>query len=275
MHGSRNVTSVVVFTDLDGSLLNEHDYGYEEALPALARIRAARAPLVFVTSKTRREVERLQAAMDLREPFVVENGGGIFFPVGYDRLPAAGISREGYGLVSLGRPYGEIRRFFQAAQARFDILGFGDMSVRDIADLTDLPVWAAGDAKERDFTEPFLLSRPDQLYALEQEAQRAGLAVTRGGRFHHLMDANQDKGKAVRLLTNRFRRQARGRIVTVGLGDSANDLPMLREVDVPLLLRRPDPPPGTEGLPRLDLSKHPGSRGWNEAVNKVFDDLHL
>ena len=137
MHGSRNVTSVVVFTDLDGSLLNEHDYGYEEALPALARIRAARVPLVFVTSKTRREVERLQAAMDLREPFVVENGGGIFFPVGYDRLPPAAVSREGYGLVSLGRPYGEIRRFFQAAQARFDILGFGDMSVKDIADLTD------------------------------------------------------------------------------------------------------------------------------------------
>ena len=40
-------------------------------------------PLVFVTSKTRAEVVRLQEEMGIREPFIVENGGGIFFPRGY------------------------------------------------------------------------------------------------------------------------------------------------------------------------------------------------
>lgn len=87
---------LIVFTDLDGSLLNHEDYSFAEAMPALARISGNNIPLVFVTSKTRREVEILQREMGLREPFIVENGGGIYFPAGYrgwtieraGRLPA-------------------------------------------------------------------------------------------------------------------------------------------------------------------------------------------
>ena len=73
---------MIIFTDLDGSLLNHEDYSFREALPALARIRRSAIPLIFVTSKTRGEVEILQQEMCIREPFIVENGGGIIFFAG-------------------------------------------------------------------------------------------------------------------------------------------------------------------------------------------------
>jgi predicted mannosyl-3-phosphoglycerate phosphatase (HAD superfamily) len=66
-------TQIVVFTDLDGSLLDHDTYSFENARPALERIREQRIPLVFTTSKTRAEVEALQAAMRIREPFISES----------------------------------------------------------------------------------------------------------------------------------------------------------------------------------------------------------
>lgn len=71
---------LVIFTDLDGSLLNHEDYSFTAARPSIERIKTAGIPLIITTSKTRLEVERLQQEMGIREPFIVENGGGIFFP---------------------------------------------------------------------------------------------------------------------------------------------------------------------------------------------------
>jgi predicted mannosyl-3-phosphoglycerate phosphatase (HAD superfamily) len=86
-----------------------------------------------------------------------------------------------------------------------------------------------------------------------------------GGRFHHLVGSS-DKGKAVQTLTELYRRD-RGPVRTVGLGDSPNDEPMLRAVDVPVLIRRPDGRicDGLD-LPGLVISPYSGPEGWREAV---------
>ena len=52
--------SILIFTDLDGSLLDHDGYSHAGAAPALGTLRAQAVPLVFVTSKTRTEIERLQ-----------------------------------------------------------------------------------------------------------------------------------------------------------------------------------------------------------------------
>ncbi|MGE5256623.1 MAG: HAD hydrolase family protein, partial [Hyphomicrobiales bacterium] len=75
--------NLLIFTDLDGALLEDGDYAHHTAQEGLDRIRRQQVPLVFITSKTRLEIERLQAAMEIREPFIAENGAAIFFPDGY------------------------------------------------------------------------------------------------------------------------------------------------------------------------------------------------
>ncbi len=46
----------IVFSDLDGTLLDHRTYDYTPALPALASLQEKQIPLVFCTSKTAAEI---------------------------------------------------------------------------------------------------------------------------------------------------------------------------------------------------------------------------
>jgi len=126
-------------------------------------------------------------------------------------------------------------------------------------------------AKQREFSEPFLLEDGGQLEALREEALAAGLQITRGGRFHHLVGIGQDKGEAVRRVTEIFRENAAGELLTVGIGDRPNDAPMLAAVDIPVLIPHPDGRYEDVDLPNLMKAPCPGSRGWNEAVRDILE----
>ncbi|MDO9585449.1 MAG: HAD hydrolase family protein, partial [Syntrophales bacterium] len=155
---------VIIFTDLDGSLLNHDDYSFDGAVPSLERISDPKVPLIIATSKTRREVELLQGVMGIREPFIIENGGGIFFTAGYRGFTIPkGQPKSVYTLVRLGMPYSRIRSFFVTIRAQFGARGFGDLSVEEVSELTGLSLKQAELAKAREFTEPFLLERDEDL----------------------------------------------------------------------------------------------------------------
>ncbi len=49
---------LIVFTDLDGTLLNHDDYGYNDALPAIRRLRSMSVPIIFTSSKTLDELQQ-------------------------------------------------------------------------------------------------------------------------------------------------------------------------------------------------------------------------
>ncbi len=117
----------------------------------------------------------------------------------------------------------------------------------------------------REYDEPFVGTDTIGLSRVVAAAADAGLNVVSGGRFHHLVGGS-DKGLAVRALRDLFVR-SRGPVRTVGLGDSPNDEPMLREVDVPVLVRRPDGG-HCDGLhiPGLVIAPYSGPEGWREAV---------
>lgn len=266
---------VLVFTDLDGTLLNHADYGWEEAKPALERLTALEIPVILVTSKTRAEVEVLQRQMALEEPFVVENGGGIFIPGRYVDLAVPGSTLVSpYRLLVLGCGYSEIRSFVEQHRDRFSIEGFGDMAVERIVALTGLTRKQARLAARREFTEPFLLRDEGRLPALRKAALDAGLAITTGGRFHHLMGEQQDKGRAVRVVTEIFQHHWHEAVETIGLGDSPNDYPMLESVDHPVVI--PGASDHLAGLfgDRATLARWPGSRGWSESLLRIIEKLY-
>jgi mannosyl-3-phosphoglycerate phosphatase len=260
-----------VFTDLDGSLLDHHTYSFANARPALERIREQGIPLVFITSKTRPEVEMLQTAMGIREPFIVENGAAIFFPDQYrDWRIDAGFRQPPYTVIQLGAGYPEIRGFVQRVKPGFNIQGFGDLSAEDIERLTGLSPKQAGLAKQREFTEPFLMEDDARIIDLQRAAEANGLKVTRGGRFYHLMGSRQDKGIALRRTVWVFLQNTHQRLLTIGLGDSANDLGMLESVDIPILIPHPDGSYEKLDLPNIKRARRPGSIGWSETILDVL-----
>lgn len=265
---------LIIFTDLDGTLLDGNTYAFDAALEALDAARSRQVPVILVSSKTRAEMEPLRFRVQLKDPFVVENGGGIFIPKAYFPFPIDdAIPRGDYFVVELGVPYAQLRSVLVEMQQRFgrEVRGFGDMTSEEVAQHTGLSIADAHLSKQREYDEPFLFSGSSSvLEQLREDIESKGLRCVPGGRFFHLM-GTQDKGHAVRLLSGWYRRDidtgSAHRLLTVGIGDSPNDLPMLAAVDRPFLVQRPNGFHDVRvALPGLNLVPAPGPSGWNQVV---------
>ena len=290
----------VIFTDLDGTLLHPKDYSFTDASEALALIKKEKVPLVFTTSKTRAEVERLRRELGNTAPFITENGGGVFIPKGYfpfdSHGESAGVDNGAYETFTLGTPYYEIRESFLVLRDALGVgvRGFGDMSVEEVARMTGLSPEGARLAMDRDFDEPFVFTKGsgadlnsknkdkdkdgnkdgdeggDRVAFLEAIRAR-GLNWTRG-RFHHILGPH-DKAAAVSLLMERFKRFY-GNIRTLGLGDGLNDLEMLSIVDSAVLVQKTDGAYEPMDVANLKRAEGVGPGGWNRAVLEFLGEFH-
>src|SRR5574337_416665 len=92
----------VVFTDLDGTLLDHETYRWDAAQSTLDALRCFRVPMVIVTSKTRAEVQPILTQLGRREPMVVENGAAIYLPAGYFPFRVKGAVKAGKGWLRVG-----------------------------------------------------------------------------------------------------------------------------------------------------------------------------
>lgn len=274
------MTRYLLFTDLDGSLLNSETYSFDEARPALEALRSAGVPVILVSSKTRAEIEPLRQRLDHHDPFIVENGAGIFVPLDTFDFPLERSRRRAaYHVIELGTPYALLRDVLKQIEESVDtpLRGFGDLSVDDIMEATGLSREEALRAKLREFDEPFLIDGPPQL--IEEVCRQIvtrGLQWTRGGRFFHLTGTN-DKGRAAEVLLRCYQRQwildgLPDDLETVGIGDSLNDLPLLLSVDRPVLVQKPDGSYDPEiNLPGLIRAPGIGPAGWNRAVLDLLE----
>lgn len=262
----------VIFTDLDGSLLHPISYSYKEAAPALELIRKRGIPLVLCSSKTRAELEVYRERLQNRDPFIVENGGAVFVPMGYFSFLKGKAPHDEYDeyIVSiLGKPYEEIRKEFERMRESLHIpvRGFGDMTAEEIAALTGLSREEAALARKREFGEPFIFEQGTDSRFFNAAEER-GLCWTQG-RFHYLM-GNHDKGKAVRQLKEWYRRE-HGKLITIGIGDGFNDLPLLKEVDHPVLVQKEDGNYDERvAFPGLIKADGIGPVGWCRAVVELL-----
>ncbi len=266
MNDSRR--TLLFVTDLDGTLLDEHSYSFAPAEPALAALRRGRETLVLASSKTRAEMVPLAQALGLVSPLIVENGGALL-------LPRVG---GGYESVALGSERALLVRALAgiAVEVGGDPKGFSALTVDEVVRFTGLDAASAARAMDREFDEPFLLRDADFAGKIAEAAARRGMRVTRGGRFFHLT-GDSDKGRALLRLLPLL--DSGGELpFTIGLGDAANDVPLLQAVDRPIVI------PGRGGridpeiaaaLPGAERAPEPGPAGWNAAVLSVLEGRRL
>ncbi|MEP6934456.1 MAG: HAD-IIB family hydrolase [Nitrospirota bacterium] len=265
--------AMVVFTDLDGTLLDSKTYSFEPAREALTELRARNIPLIVVSSKTRAEIEPIRLELRNEHPFIVENGGAFVIPTNYFPFSLTGAVRRGsYHVVEMGIPYPLLRTALKEIQQilGIELRGYGDMSVEEIAARTGLSLENAHLSKQRDYDEPFVIegsAYPEE--RLIEAINQRGLRYTKGDRFYHLM-GHHDKGQAVQYLIRCYRRQIgddHGTLCSVAIGNSLNDLPMLEAVDRPIIVQQADGSYKLDiELPRLIRAPVPGPAGWNQAV---------
>ena len=268
---------VLIFTDLDGTLLNQDNYRYDDALPTIVKLQSAQIPIIPVTSKTKAEVAFLCEEIGLNDPFITENGSGIFMNSNEQRfnLPEI-ITDDHYYCQMLGFNYDQARVILQQMSSTLqnNLIGFGDLSVEEICQLTGLSIAEGNLAKTRDFTEPFLTPKTIPADLLLQTASLYNCTVVVGDRFSHLISQNAGKGNAVKWLLENYK-FATDKTITIGLGNSPNDLSLLENVDIPIII------PGLRGVhPGLQgrdwqISEASGCKGWSLVINQLIEKLNL
>jgi len=270
----------IIFTDLDGTLLDHHDYNFDAAIPALQAVQQLGIPLILTTSKTLAEVRQINRTLHNAQPAIVENGCALCFPLDRD-YPFELDAHEqiaGYAVTRFPPPYAEIRRFLaqQRANHRWHLQGFDDMSAEDVAETTGLDRKQAEQAKQRLCSEPFLwLDSEDNLGRFKAAADDAGLRITRGGRFWHLM-GRSSKAQAMQAMCALFEGDS-GQVATViALGDSENDRAMLQDADIAVVIKRHD---GTHldchGKKQTLFTQQAGPSGWNAAILQILTETGL
>jgi len=147
------------------------------------------------------------------------------------------------------------------------------MPVQEIASLTGLTLEDALRASKREFDEPILLQ--DSLDSKEvfcEKAAQHGLDCVHGGRFIHLFIGG-NKGRAVEKVLDIYK-QLKGATFSIALGDSPNDISMLKVVDRAVLMQGRD---GTyiKGLAHPDLItlEENGPGAWNRVMLSILEDL--
>jgi mannosyl-3-phosphoglycerate phosphatase len=257
---------MIVFTDLDGALLDHDTYDWQPARAALDLLAVRDIPLVLVSSKTLAELEDYRSQLGLAHPVVAENGAAIDVPEDYFpesvTFTAGTVSR-----TDLQSAYREVK---QASD--FVCEAFFELGLEGIIRETGLSDAQAESANDRLGSEPILwLDSVDRAARFESEMSKRDLRCIRGGRFLHLI-GNTSKEQAVRELMEAYAHKWPGRVLTsVSLGDGPNDLGMLATTDIAVVI------PGKhkhrmtlESQNRILRPESAGPAGWNEAILEIL-----
>jgi len=258
---------LLIYSDLDGTLLDIHTYSWDPALGWLEIFKNNQIPVILCSSKTAAEMLAIQSDLGLDGlPFIAENGAVIQLDARWNDHPHAPR------LIN-GSPHDDIVKIIN--QLRHDegykFTSFDDVDVRVIGEWTGLTRERATLARLHEASVTLIWRDSDeQMAAFARALETLGLHFVQGARFWHILDARGGKDQAINWLTEQYR-QREGKVpVTLGLGDGPNDAPLLDSVDYAVVVK---------GINRLGVQLHndtpervyhtqqEGPEGWREGLD--------
>jgi len=261
----------LIFSDLDGTLLDHFTYQSTAANETIQQLNSANIPVILNTSKTFAEVKIIVDELQLTTPFIIENGAAIYIPINTFKTQPENTEIVGNYWVkplSLPRKYwltllsNNTDDFNQCYQ------GFSALSDTELCQLTGLNLEDAKRAKQRQYTEPLHWLGDDATKnSFAEHLIKLGANVVQGGRFIHVGDYC-DKGQALLWLTEQYRQQFFNcSIMTIALGDGENDVAMLEAADIAIQIRSPVHDfPTLYRQYRTTKTTRYGPEGWAEAI---------
>ena len=296
----------VVFTDIDGTLvdINTAEYG-KETDKLIRLIKERNIPLILASAKTRLEQNKIREDLGLSDPFIVENGGALVIPKGYFpdyalrdiKYPVRETQETKNGakdvnheiIVELGKPADYIRARLSDIRKNYNInfTGVADISVKKLSNLALISREQAKRMAQRNYGETILQIQSEDIERFIKYVQEDGMKVIHGGRFFDVT-VGTDKGIAVGILKKLFKDKFHNNVTFFGIGDSANDIPMLNHMDIPILVQRQDSSWVDDGeiemknvvdSSRISSNKlikvdGIGPNGWENAIHKIILELN-
>jgi mannosyl-3-phosphoglycerate phosphatase len=269
-----NLESTVIFTDMDGTLLDHHTYSYAPAAPTLRKLSQRQIAVIPTTSKTFSEMVELREQIGLNGPFIIENGAAAYIPHGFfQQKPAGTVWQDGFWCKSFISSKGYWLKLIELIKSDFagEFTHFYEMSIQDIQNATGLTAQEAERAAQRQFGEPVLwLGSDERKQEFIRAVKERGASPLEGGRFIHI-SGDCSKGKALLWMCEEIARQTASQITSIALGDGKNDIAMMEAADIAVRIASP-----THELPTLKKQKNVysstlfGPEGWTEVLSKLL-----
>ncbi|MCK5032279.1 MAG: HAD-IIB family hydrolase [Calditrichia bacterium] len=267
------INNYIIFTDLDGTLLDHNTYQYSEAQPAIDLIKKFEIPLILTSSKTKVEMLGYQKSIGIEGyPYIVENGSAVYTSIDYFRNNPDKDVVENYDRYKLGKNYLEIKNILIKISAKYDynIRGFHNTDKNEIIEKTKLSAEAVALAMDREFSVPLFYDDKAKEILLK-EIEKYNLQILFGGRFMHIL-GKTDKGKALNLVKNGFCNKLNSEsIKTIAIGDTMNDVAMLQNADIKILVKKYNNEYDTRvQIDNLFYSPYIGPKGWNHSLLEIL-----
>ena len=260
-------SSFWVVTDVDGTLM-DHYYDLTPAKETIKTLQKISIPVILCTSKTASEVKVIRKELNLKDPYIVENGAAIY---------GESLKRVN-GKIILGKKYKYLEEILNIISKEIDykLIPLNNLTDQEATKLTGLKGNSLNLMRDRHWSMPFL-NPPDYLVEkINIACKKFEVNIFKGNRMSHLLSIKSNKGKAINALKNYSNNQ---NIQIIGLGDSPNDLPLLLNSDIKIVI------PGIDGpnLKLLDqlkdleftLASEPNGYGWKNEINKLINKRQL
>ena len=273
----------IIFTDLDSSLIDRDTYEYGENKILIDKLVNLKIPVVICTSKTIEETITFYNLLRTESPIIVENGGAILFNKNSKLNPEIKVNKieefnRNYLIYKIGKHYKEFITEF------YKIIHNNNVKIRFIHELKDDEIIRLTNIKEKDVEDfrkrrydlPFVFEdiSKDKYIKLSSELYKIGLRIHKGGRFYHIT-SDFDKSNAVLKLIE-FYKNNTNQIKTIGIGDSLNDLNMLKTVDLACLIKKKNNTYEEKILKEIKTiikSNNPAPEGWKEVIKAVIKEV--
>lgn len=257
--------SLLIVTDLDGSLLDHHSYSWQAAQPWLDRLQQHQVPVVLCSSKTASEILPLQRQLGLMGlPFISENGA--LAQIDQPGYPQPLRRHGGADYASICYTLNRLRQ-----QQGYKFTGFADVSEAEVAQWTGLTLADAANARQRTASESLIWrDDPQRFPAFRQQLAEADLTLVEGGRFWSVMGKESGKGAALHWLLANYPPPGGNSWTTIGLGDGPNDAPMLDAVNYAVVIKGHSKTPVQLNRTDSDHIYHTdahGPVGWAEGLD--------
>jgi len=233
-------TSTVLYLAID-NLLPPHgtpNAGVEEFFEQLTR---AGIPCIWLTAKTRLQIDEPRRKLGLRDPFIAEDGCGVYLPEDYFHLRpqqarVAGAKKGGktqdVATVRLGRftclpiakrqPAAFEALEALAAETGVSIVALSSLPPRELAQNTGLHPREAELVRQRDFDELFFFAGASraQITGFQGAAENEGMQLREQGALWSLA-VGASPAKCIRELAKLYDRalHAHARTIGVAYGD--------------------------------------------------------
>jgi mannosyl-3-phosphoglycerate phosphatase len=238
-------TSTVVFCGVDALIppRGKVSLGFDEFTAALDHVGI---PAVWVTARSRGQMDDPRRKLGHEHPFIAEEGCGVYLPEGYFHLRPAKTTRLGrFTCIPVAEPKPAAREALDSlsGETGVSVVTLRSLSARQVMKNSGLPLQDADLARQRDFDELFFFAGASEqdIARFVEEGRRRNLQLRQHGVLWSLA-AGANLGLCIRELSKLYERALRSHPSILGIATREESQELFAACDRAVLLgdRAPD-----------------------------------